>query len=574
MGYGLELPVVQWSRGDYAQATQPAQNDIALISTFFDYAETKKNDRASSAEAIPPPTATNPVVTVKGVMDGVDPYYKLKVAKPGQIKLALDVAPSLAGGPLRTHNALKVRVFSAPTGADVGAVLDNVSGGTILPSVAGTFDLPAAGSYYVQIFPSRTGDASTGFTEYGTGGTFALSLLSTTPQGIVVAANDAYTAPPLQCFGLKTPLLTRASGNCEKGWDVRPEDVYSLPSSPSGITLSPPAGTIVPPGGSRLITATAPSGASCSTLISVTPCPPADRLSINCFPQTYALTPPSSCSGTKVSKPQDLYRIFSGQIASPEGATVDASPPLETEVFAPGIFGITFTSRQDPTAECLSIITVKPCAPIAVSGTVKLNSSPGTCAAALPSPQQVVTPASLGLGAFSVELRAKPNGPALSAPISTGSYFVSVVYDQGYMVSNASVSPVRIEVLDVEAPKAELKNGTPRLADNFICARGATARAATACVPLDGTSGILSVTDNCGAAGVTRKWTCTGAGCAKPSATAKTLCVPVRARRGRVDATYTLTITDKKGNKSTLVVPIAAYHFSDAVPSGAKCLSA
>lgn len=205
-----------------------------------------------------------------------------------------------------------------------------------------------------------------------------------------------------------------------------------------------------------------------------------------------------------------------------------------------------------------------------------MDNQPGTCLTA-PWPAAVFDDKTVSWTGV-VRARATPTGPLLPLPLKTGKYFFDVVYPGNIVATPTTPQPVSIVVWDAEAPKAEIKQTIARNA-GYICAKGATRAATTACVSIVDTAatGILNVTDNCGSTGLTRKWTCQGKGCPTTAvaATAKSLCVPVRAGKGRVEATFTLVLSDKQGNKSPpLAIPIAGYHFSDAVPTGTTCYKA
>jgi len=227
---------------------------------------------------------------------------------------------------------------------------------------------------------------------------------------------------------------------------------------------------------------------------------------------------------------------------------------------------------------CKITFEIQPCPPIAATATntqLEINNEPGTCSAIPPSAEVLFTPESIGSSVESVRARVTPQGPVVPFPLKTGKYFFEAVYPGGMVGATSPPRSVAIKVLDVEPPKAEIKPTVARNAGGgFICAKGASRKATTACVSIPG---ILNVADNCGSKALTRKFTCEGAGCPRAAVrpTATKLCVPVRVGGGRVEATFTLVAVDKNGNKSpALAIPIAGYHSGDAVPKGATCYKA
>lgn len=295
-----------------------------------------------------------------------------------------------------------------------------------------------------------------------------------------------------------------------------------------------------------------------------------DRLA--CKKPTLTLTPGAAGCGAATVQPTDLYTLTgaAGAGAPPVG-TVTLSSSAST--FAPGTYSVTVTATAGG-ASCVAVVTVKPCRAVAASGTVALANVPGTCAAAAPAPSLVVAASSLGQGALSVNLRKTATGSIISAPFVSGSYFVQVVYPGG-VLSAVSSGAVRIAVADTESPVAEIKPSVVRNADGFICAKGRSASATTAClsVSTSASTGVVALRDNCPAAQLTRGYACTGTCPAAPAmATATKVCVPVsRGRSGQ--AVFTLTVTDAAGRTGQVEIPVVAYHFSDA-PKGVTCYSA
>lgn len=604
MGSFYDRPFATWSRGDYPYATQPAQDDLAIVGETLPAAPLQGGATdAESAEALaPPPDATAPT-SVAGVFSSrkQQRFFRFKAGTEGTATVSLAVAPTGPGsGAVRTLLAAQLRVWRGDTGADVGGGpvanagtggVSTLDGATVVSLAVGVAE---GVTYFVEISAARSGDAGTGFTEYSSQGTFALSLRQSA-AGVVVAAagpppNSSSSA---RCSGLALRQLTRAAGNCESGWAVRAEDVLAEAAAADlVVSITPSLGTVVAGGASQVFVVALPgggAGASCSTRVSAAPCAPLGQLTITCLPPQipYATLAAPGCD-TAAVRPEDFYRVWRGDEQVPySDAPVTFEPLLKGNKLPAGVFTVRATlppGTQADSPRCFSQITIEPCVPVpAPQGPgleIALDNTPGTCAAS-PRPAAVFLPETVSFSGV-VRARARPTGPLIPLPLKSGKYFFELVYPgadfnpAGVVVAPAVPRPVTILVLDAEAPTAQLKPTVARDAGGgFICAKGASRGARSACVSL---ASLLSVADNCAptGSGLKRKFTCQGAGCATVKPKATKLCVEgLRAGKGRVEATYTLTVSDKAGNKSPpLAIPIAAYHFKDAAPTGAKCYTA
>lgn len=410
----------------------------------------------------------------------------------------------------------------------------------------------------------------------------------------VVGTAPPPPAPTLTCVGTKTIELTAAANNCETGVAVRAEDLYTalnVNGEPTTAdSVAPVVGTILAAGDTTMFDATLSGAPSCSTTVSVIGCAN-DQANdmLTCLSPSYTLAA-GQCAGIKPPD-SDLFTLRGG--VPGRGARGSASVALpEGGLLGPGVHTVAVTASAGG-AQCSATVTVQPCAPVIARTTtssrspLKLPTAPGTCLVATDSADvaaAVVSGATLGRGAIGIRARASTRRAAVaSGPLKAGRYSVAVVYPGG-IVSPFSAATINIGVADAEAPTVAIKESVARQqgegegSPSFICAVAATARATSACVSVGtGATSVVSVADNCGATGLTRKFTCTGAGCPRtlPTARATKLCVPVSANKGRVEAVYTMTVTDKSSRSASVNIPIAGYHASVQRPADAtKCYSA
>jgi len=371
---------------------------------------------------------------------------------------------------------------------------------------------------------------------------------------------------------------------------VRAEHVYTAFTGEgqptSADTVTPPIGTWLSAGDSVAFVASLDGTAPCSTTVSVIGCPVDNTPDqVQCLSPSYTLTQ-GQCAGV-TPQDSDLY-VLSGGAGPGSNArgTVGTSLPADG-LLGPGTHQVVVTSTAGG-AQCVSTVTVQPCVPVVVPTTtrapVKLASSPGTCLASTDAAaSSLVTAATLGRGAIGVNVLttvARRGGgtsvASSSSPLKPGKYNVQVVYPGG-VVSAFSTAAVNIGVGDSEAPVASLKPTVAVDARGYICAVAASARATSAClnVATTGTASVVQVSDNCGAQALTRRVACSSGTCPAraPAANSQKVCVPVSATSGRVEASYSLTVTDKSGRSATVSIPIAAYHSSKR-PAGVTCYSA
>ena len=185
MGSGPSDSVSQWSRGDYAGATNPTQDDMAVIQGFVPLASSDHpvNQAAADAEALIDP---NDVMngTLRSAADTA--WYKF-AASAGTASFTGSVAslgPNLKLG-LSIRDAAGNILASSPAGlAPLSASL--------------TATLPASGFYYLVVDGIGYLDVDTGFTDYASVGRFS------------VTGTWQLNRPPLASTAGSGPLLGKA----------------------------------------------------------------------------------------------------------------------------------------------------------------------------------------------------------------------------------------------------------------------------------------------------------------------------------------------------------------------------
>jgi subtilisin family serine protease len=391
--------------------------------------------------------------------------------------------------------------------------------------------------------------------------------------------------PVLTCVGTKTLELTAEAGNCDTTIDVLAQHIYSATTadgtSTTADSVSPPVGTKLAAGDVATFTASLAGAGSCSTVVNVVGCIDEQAPdAVRCLSPTYTLRP-GQCTGVAPAD-NELFVLSGGVPGRNARGSVTFSQLPPDRLLGPGRHDVVVQATAGP-ASCVATVTVQPCTPQVVATTtrapVRLASAPGTCLASTSSDAAalLVTAATLGRGAVGVVARASRRGSAASqGPLKAGRYSVQVAYPGG-VVTPFSSTTVNIGVVDAEPPSVAIKATVVRdEITGFICAVAATARARSACVNISPTAatGVLTLADNCGVSALTRKYTCSGV-CPRtlPTARATKICVPVTAAGGRVEATYTMTVTDKGGQAATVTIPIAGYHASQR-PAGMTCYSA
>jgi chitodextrinase len=181
MGVGYYQPVVQWSKGDYANANN-TQDDLAIIASYVGYRPDDHGDTAATATYLPVGAQIS-ATGVIGSQSDVDVVAFTTGA--GTVSLTL-------GGDLRSPNL------------DLAAELRDASGNVVATSnpAAGLgatlgATLPA-GTYFVFVHGAACGDPlTTGYSAYGSIGQWGLKGTVIDPNGgvapVAVAKASATT---------------------------------------------------------------------------------------------------------------------------------------------------------------------------------------------------------------------------------------------------------------------------------------------------------------------------------------------------------------------------------------------
>jgi PKD repeat protein len=196
MGSGPSDSVSQWSRGDYAGASNPTQDDIAVIQGFLPLAP---SDHAVDQAAADAAGAVVPTDILTGTLrSSADTAWYKFVASPGAASFTGSVAslgPNLKVG-LSILDSAGNLVASSPTG--------------LRPlSASLTANLPASGTYYLVVDGIGFLDVDTGFTDYASLGRF--SVTGTWQVNRQPVASTAGSTPLLGKAPLRVTLDGRSS---------------------------------------------------------------------------------------------------------------------------------------------------------------------------------------------------------------------------------------------------------------------------------------------------------------------------------------------------------------------------
>lgn len=204
MGVGYYKPIVQWSKGEYANANNH-EDDLAIITaTGLNY---RSNDFGGSLATATALTGINP--TTNGVIARTDEadFFSFQT---GSGTAQINMAISEVSGNL---HAL-VTVYNS--GGSVVTNLESVDSSTAgVQGVA--LSVPVVdGQYFVSITGKGSGDPlSTGYSSYASLGQYVLSLTNPPGSGTVVSA-------PPQPYGVNLGVLN--GGNPNGNWYLFVQD--------------------------------------------------------------------------------------------------------------------------------------------------------------------------------------------------------------------------------------------------------------------------------------------------------------------------------------------------------------
>ncbi|KAF6250327.1 hypothetical protein COO60DRAFT_1706134 [Scenedesmus sp. NREL 46B-D3] len=194
MGVGYSQPLSQWSKGEY-QGSNQQQDDLAVIAGKLSYAPARNgNSLATAAALVPTISAGTATATVTGIVaqTAATDMFKLQ-ANAGTMSFSVSVLTAW-GSYGRSNLDAAVKVLDA-SGRQVASV-QNTNG----LAVTGTAALPSAGTYYVAVSGSGSGDPlTTGYSAYASLGQFSLLAsypvnTTTTRSGVAPSLSPALLA--------------------------------------------------------------------------------------------------------------------------------------------------------------------------------------------------------------------------------------------------------------------------------------------------------------------------------------------------------------------------------------------
>ncbi|MDB5345021.1 MAG: hypothetical protein JWP89_3398 [Schlesneria sp.] len=166
MGAGYYVPIVQWSKGEYANPSN-TQDDLSIITTQngFGYRPDDFSSNQSGSKAVPGTAgATSFAVNVSGVIESRtdEDWFKI-TAGSGLIKL------DAVGGPVNTMLDIQLSLYDSKGVLVVAANPADDVIASINKSVSG-------GTFYAKIEGVALGDVlTTGYTDYGSLGQYTIT---------------------------------------------------------------------------------------------------------------------------------------------------------------------------------------------------------------------------------------------------------------------------------------------------------------------------------------------------------------------------------------------------------------
>ena len=167
MGAGYSRPITQWSRGDYASATRPGEDDVAIIAANgAPYRDDEDGGtRATASSALP--TSVPAYVTKRSDVD----YYALGTCS-GQVTLrgtVASVSPNLDLQLQLVDDAGAVLAQADPISTAVNGDIASGLDATLTQSVP-------SGTYFAAVDGVGNGSPSTGYDDYGSLGAYRLAV--------------------------------------------------------------------------------------------------------------------------------------------------------------------------------------------------------------------------------------------------------------------------------------------------------------------------------------------------------------------------------------------------------------
>jgi hypothetical protein len=187
-------PVTQWSKGEYAGATNK-EDDIAKIASYVGFRPDDHADATASATLIAPHAVADGVIGTAGDFD----VFAVDVAA-GAVEVA--VRPTVAAW---SNLLASVTVREPGGGAISSAPATTATGWTSKVD----FVAPSSGRYSIEVRPSAWLTVSTGFSTYGSLGAYQVEVTDSSPA--VPSSTPAATASRLNTI-TPTRLMDTRTG--------------------------------------------------------------------------------------------------------------------------------------------------------------------------------------------------------------------------------------------------------------------------------------------------------------------------------------------------------------------------
>lgn len=217
MGVGYSKDVVQWSKGEYANASQ-TQDDLAVIATYIPFVTDDHGDTIAAASVLP----DNNLDAGGVIRRGGD----LDLIKIGCGRGALSVTSVVSKQ--SPNLRMKLELLDS-----TGAVLKTESAAGTVNNMAApvlTYTIATKGYYYLRVSSMASGDANTGYTDYASAGRYGMT--GTWP--VYVPDNEL---PVADATGTGPTIVTLVPANLPHG--AQPEITFR------GLDSADPDGVIV-----------------------------------------------------------------------------------------------------------------------------------------------------------------------------------------------------------------------------------------------------------------------------------------------------------------------------------------
>lgn len=219
LGVGYYVPLVQWSRGEYANPSN-TEDDLAIITTQngFGYRPDDYASTQGTAAAIPGSVTGGLFsVSASGVIEtGADSDWFKIVAGAGTLTI------NAVGGPANSMLDIQLSLYNSS-----GSLITTVNPPDDI--IANLSQTVAAGTYYLKVEGVPLGNAlTTGYTDYGSLGQYSLSGSYTSPG---TNNNTNNSAPVLGGTNNQFYGVTQAPKNLNVGLTVTDADSATLASA-------------------------------------------------------------------------------------------------------------------------------------------------------------------------------------------------------------------------------------------------------------------------------------------------------------------------------------------------------